>query len=68
MFAYGSYLNDDSNIAVDSIIIAFSDLAISVLAGIVLFTTMYQTGQTVGDMSASGIATAYIIYPTAIVN
>ena len=68
MFAYGSYLKDDSNIAVDSIIIAFSDLAISVLAGIVLFTTMYQTGQTVGDMSASGIATAYIIYPTAIVN
>ena len=68
MFAYGSYLKSDSNIAVDSIIIAFSDLAISVLAGIVLFTTMYQTGQTVGDMSASGIATAYIIYPTAIVN
>ncbi len=68
MFAYGSYLKSDSNIAVDSIIIAFSDLAISVLAGIVLFTTMYQTGQTAGDMSASGIATAYIIYPTAIVN
>ena len=68
MYAYGSYLKDDSNIAVDSIIIAFSDLAISVLSGIVLFTTMYQTGQTVGDMSASGIATAFIIYPTAIVN
>lgn len=68
MFAYGSYLKDNSNIAVDSIIIAFSDLAISVLSGIVLFTTMYQTGQTVGDMSASGIATAFIIYPTAIVN
>ena len=68
MFAYGSYLKKSSNIAVDSIIIAFSDLAISVLAGIVLFTTMYSTGQTVDNMSASGIATAYIIYPTAIVN
>ncbi len=68
MFAYGSYLKKGSNIAVDSIIIAFSDLAISVLSGIVLFTTMYSTGQTVDNMSASGIATAYIIYPTAIVN
>ena len=68
MFAYGSYLKKSSNIAVDSIIIAFSDLAISVLSGIVLFTTMYSTGQTVDNMSASGIATAYIIYPTAIVN
>ena len=68
MFAYGSYLKKTSNIAVDSIIIAFSDLAISVLSGIVLFTTMYSTGQTVNDMSASGISTAYIIYPTAIVN
>lgn len=68
MFAYGSYLKKNSNIAVDSIIISFSDLAISVLSGIVLFTTMYQTGQTVDNMSASGIATAYIIYPTAIVS
>ena len=68
MFAYGSYLKKGSNIAVDSVIIAFSDLAMSVLSGIVLFTTMYSTGQTVDNMSASGIATAYIIYPSAIVN
>ena len=68
MFAYGSYLKKNSNIAVDSIIIAFSDLAISILSGIVLFTTLYSTGQTVADMSDSGIRTAFIIYPTAIVN
>lgn len=68
MFAYGSYLKKNSNIAVDSLIIAFSDLGMSVLSGIVLFTTMYSTGQTVLDMNASGIATAYIIYPSAIVN
>ncbi len=68
MFAYGSYLKKSSNIAVDSIIIAFSDLGVSVLSGIVLFTTMYSTGQTIENMNASGIATAYIIYPTAIVN
>ena len=67
MFAYGSFLREDSNIAVDSMIIAASDLGVSVLSGIVLFTTMYQTGQTVGDMSVSGVSTAFIIYPTAIV-
>ena len=68
MFAYGSFLDRTSNIAVDSIIVALSDMAISVLAGIVIFTTMYGTGMTVNDMSASGIATAFIIYPTAIIN
>ncbi|MCR5705611.1 MAG: sodium-dependent transporter [Acholeplasmatales bacterium] len=68
MFAYGSYLKKSANIAADTMIIAFSDLAISVLSGIVLFTTMYQTGLSTSNMSDSGIATAYIIYPTAIVN
>lgn len=68
MFAYGSFLKEDSNIAADTMIIAFSDLAVSVLSGIVLFTTMYGTGMTTADMSASGIGTAFIIYPTAIVS
>lgn len=68
MIAYGSYLDEKQNIATDALIIAFSDMAISVLAGIVMFTTMYGVGKTTGDMSASGIGTAFIIYPTAIVN
>ena len=67
MFAYGSFLDDKANIAEDAMIIAFSDLAVSVLSGIVLFTTMYSVGMTTEDMSASGIATAFIIYPQAIV-
>ena len=66
MFAYGSFLRDDTNVAVDTIIIAFSDLLISVLAGVVMFTTMAGVGM-LDDMSASGIATAFIIYPQAIV-
>jgi Na+-dependent transporters of the SNF family len=66
MVAYGSFLKEDSNIAKDAIIIAFSDFAISVLSGIVLFTTMSGTGQ-LDNMSASGIATAFIIYPQSIV-
>ena len=67
MFAYGSFLDEKANIAVDAIIIAFSDMIISVLAGIVMFTTMAGVGM-LDNMSASGISTAFIIYPQAIVN
>ena len=66
MVAYGSFLPEDSNVATDSIIIAFSDFAISVLSGIVLFTTMSGTGQ-LDNMTASGIGTAFIVYPQSIV-
>lgn len=66
MLAYGSFLDKKSNVAVDSIIIAFSDMLISILAGVVMFTTMAGVGM-LGDMSASGISTAFIIYPQAIV-
>ncbi|MBP5491318.1 MAG: sodium-dependent transporter [Clostridiales bacterium] len=66
MFAYGSFLDSKANIAVDAIIIAFSDMIISVMAGIVMFTTMAGVGM-LDNMSASGIATAFIIYPQAIV-
>lgn len=68
MIAYGSYLSDDTNIAKDAAIIAFADLGVSVLSGIVMFTTMYGARMTVNDMSASGIATAFIIFPQAIAN
>ena len=44
MFAYGSFLSDDSKVARDSLIIVFSDLAVSLMSGIVMFTTMYGTG------------------------
>ena len=66
MFAYGSFLNKESNIVIDTMIIAFSDMFISILAGIVMFTTMAGVGM-LDNMSASGIATAFIIYPQAIV-
>ncbi|MBU0936438.1 MAG: sodium-dependent transporter [Spirochaetes bacterium] len=66
MFAYGSFLERDSNIAVDGLIIAFSDMAISVLAGVVMFSTMGGVGM-LDKISTSGIATAFIVYPQAIV-
>jgi NSS family neurotransmitter:Na+ symporter len=67
MIAYGSFLDPKSNIAVDSIIIAVSDMLISVLAGIVMFTTMSGVGM-LESMSSSGIVTAFIVYPQAIVS
>ncbi len=66
MVAYGSFLSEDANVAKDSIIIAFSDFAISILSGIVLFTTMSGTGQ-LNNMTDSGIGTAFIVYPQSIV-
>ena len=68
MIAYGSYLSDSANIAKDATVIAFADLGVSILSGIVMFTTMYGVGMTINDMSASGIATAFIIFPQAIAN
>ncbi len=67
MIAYGSFLDDKSNIARDGLIIAFSDLAVSFLAGIVMFTTMYGTGLE-ESLTKTGVGLAFIVYPTAIVN
>lgn len=67
MFAYGSYLDDKSNVAADCMVIALSDAAVSVLSGIVMFSTMGGVGM-LDSISSSGIATAFIIYPQAIVN
>ncbi|MDD7281772.1 MAG: sodium-dependent transporter [Erysipelotrichaceae bacterium] len=67
MFAYGSYLSEEGNIATDAILIAISDAAVSVLSGVVMFSTMGGVGM-LDSMSTSGVATAFIIYPQAIVN
>lgn len=66
MFAYGSYLPKTSNIARDAVIIALSDLGVSLLSSVVMFTTMGGVGM-LDNMSTSGVATAFIIYPQAMV-
>lgn len=67
MFPYGSFLDRKANIAVDGLIITFADIGISVLAGIVMFSTMGGTGM-LDQISDSGVATAFMIYPQAIVS
>ena len=67
MFAYGSYLPKTTNIARDAVIIALADLGVSLLSSLVMFTTMGGVGM-LDNMSTSGVATAFIIYPQAMVN
>ena len=67
MFAYGSYLPKSTNIARDAVIIALSDLGVSLLSSLVMFTTMGGVGM-LDNMSTSGVVTAFIIYPQAMVN
>ena len=71
MFAYGSFLKEDSNIAVDAMVIAGADFLTSLLSGLVLFTTLFGVyGSNAIDMmqSTGSIGTAFYMYPMAIVN
>ncbi len=63
MFAYGSFLDEDSNVALDSLVIAGADLAVSLLSAVVLFTTMY--GFDIKIDTASSIGIAFSMYPAA---
>lgn len=63
MFAYGSFLQDKSNVAWDSLVIAGADLGVSLLSAVVLFTTMYGFDITIDTASSMGIA--FSMYPVA---
>lgn len=65
MPAYGAYLPEGTNIFRDSAVIALTDFLVSVLSSVVLFTTLYGCGLQ-GEISQSGIVTAFKVYPAAI--
>ncbi|MDE5666750.1 MAG: hypothetical protein K2I29_00750 [Clostridia bacterium] len=65
MPAYGSYLPEGTNIFKCSLVIAAADFFVSVLASVVLFTTLYGCGLQ-EQIGASGIITAFAVYPVAI--
>lgn len=65
MPAYGAYLPEGTNIFSCSLIIAVADFFVSVLASVVLFTTLYGCGLQ-GEIGQSGIITAFAVYPAAI--
>nr|MDD6335292.1 sodium-dependent transporter [bacterium] len=70
MIAYGSFVSKKSDLIKDCAIIAISDMAISVLAGIVLFTTISGTGtmDAWALKAGSSISTAFVVYPMALVS
>lgn len=65
MPAYGSYLPEGTNIFSCSLIIAAADFFVSVLASVVMFTTLYGCGIE-NLIASSGIITAFAVYPVAI--
>lgn len=65
MPAYGEYLPDGTNVFSCSLVIAAADFFVSVLASVVLFTTLYGCGLQ-GEIGQSGIITAFAVYPVAI--
>lgn len=65
MPAYGAYLPEGTNIFTCSLIIAAADFLVSVLASVVLFTTLYGCGLQ-SQIGQSGIITAFAVYPVAI--
>lgn len=65
MPAYGEYLPDKTNVFSCSLIVAAADFFVSVLASVVLFTTLYGCGLE-GEIGQSGIITAFAVYPVAI--
>ena len=65
MPAYGAYLPEGTNIFRDSLIVAAADFFVSVLSSVVLFTTLYGCGMQ-GEITRSGIACAFEVYPVAI--
>lgn len=65
MPAYGSYLPEGTNIFSCSLIIAAADFFVSVLASVVMFTTLYGCGLQ-SQIGQSGIITAFAVYPAAI--
>lgn len=65
MPAYGSYLPERCSIFPMTLVIAAADALVSVLASVALFTTVYGCGLQ-SQISASGIITAFSVYPAAI--
>lgn len=68
MIAYGSYVSKSSNLVKDSIIISLSDLGVSFLSGLVMFSTLGATGNLDNLLSKGSIGLAFEVYPMAIVN
>ena len=72
MVAYASYLPKNTDIPSNAMVIAFSDAAISFVAGFAVFGTLgymqMVSGTPIADMRHTGVMLAFATYPEAIVN
>ena len=70
MTAYGSYLPEDENTPRDCAIIGFSDLLISMIAGVAAFATLgylaHTSGTPIDKLDIGGIMLTFVTYPTAL--
>ncbi|MEA4854692.1 MAG: sodium-dependent transporter [Christensenella sp.] len=70
MITYGSFLNKNSDIPKDSLVIGLADMGISLLAGFVVFSTLgylsFESGVPIDGLNFQGVKLAFITYPQAL--
>ncbi|MBA7485174.1 hypothetical protein ES707_20709 [subsurface metagenome] len=70
MIAYASYKHETSDISKNSIIIAVTNSAISIVAGLAVFSTLgymaFKRGVGVSEIAASGPMLAFDVFPKAL--
>lgn len=70
MIAYASFNSPKNNVLRDSLVIAFSDAAISIFSGFVVFSVLgymaFETGQPLSEVAASGPGLAFVVFPKAL--
>lgn len=70
MYAYASYMPEDSDITNNTLIVVFADASVSFLAGLAIFGTLGHMSLTQGvpiqDVAIGGIRLSFDVFPTAI--
>lgn len=70
MYAYASYMPEDSDITNNALIIVFADSIVSFMAGIAIFGTLgymaQDAGVAIADVARGGLGLAFEVFPNAI--
>lgn len=70
MYAYASYMPEDSDITNNALIIVFADACVSFMSGLAIFGTLGYMAQDAGvpiaDVARGGLGLAFEVFPNAI--
>lgn len=70
MYAYASYMPEDSDITNNALITVFANSGVSFLSGIAIFGTLgymaHEQGVAVADVAAGGLGLSFSVFPNAI--